>query len=33
VRRRRLLDVHKLGFSELGQAILFGTLLCAAFLL
>jgi YwiC-like protein len=33
VRRRRLLDVHKLGFSELGQAILFGTLLCAAFFL
>jgi hypothetical protein len=33
VRRRRLLDVHELGFSELGQAILFGTLLCAAFFL
>jgi len=25
------LDVHKLGFSELFQSILFGTLLCAAF--
>lgn len=33
IRRRQPLDVHKLGFSELGQAILFGTLLCAAFLL
>ena len=26
------LDVHKLGFSELGQSLLFGALLCAAFL-
>jgi len=26
------LDVHKLGFSELLQSILFGTLLCAAFI-
>ncbi len=33
VRRRQPLDVHKLGFSELGQALLFGTLLCATFLL
>ncbi len=30
--RRQPLDVHKLGFSELGQAMLFGTLLCVAFL-
>jgi len=30
--RRQPLDVHKLGFSELGQAILFGSLLCVAFL-
>ena len=27
------LDVHKLGFSELRQALLFGTLLCVVFLL
>jgi hypothetical protein len=27
------LDVHKLGFSELAQALIFGALLCAAFLL
>lgn len=27
------LDVHKLGFNELRQALLFGALLCAAFLL
>ena len=27
------LDVHKLGFSELRQALLFGALLCAAFLI
>lgn len=26
------LDVHKLGFSELAQALVFGALLCAAFL-
>ena len=32
LRRRQPLDVHKLGFSELGQAILFGSLLCVAFL-
>ncbi len=28
----RPLDVHKLGFSELAQAVIFGALLCAAFL-
>jgi YwiC-like protein len=33
VRGRQLLDVHKLGFSELRHALLFGVLLCAAFLL
>ncbi len=33
VRRRQTLDVHKLGFSELGQSLLFGALLCGAFLL
>lgn len=27
------LDVHKLGFSELSQALIFGGLLCAAFLI
>src|SRR5208283_2395907 len=32
VRGRRPLDVHKLGFSELTQALVFGALLCAAFL-
>ena len=32
VRGRQLLEVHKLGFSELRQALLFGVLLCAAFL-
>jgi hypothetical protein len=32
VRGYRPLDVHKLGFSELRQALLFGALLCAAFL-
>ena len=32
-RRYQPLDVHKLGFSELRQALLFGALLCAAFLL
>jgi hypothetical protein len=31
-RRYRPLDVHKLGFSELTQALIFGTLLCASFL-
>ena len=33
IRGRQSLDVHKLGFSELFQAILFGVLLCIAFLL
>ena len=32
VRGRQPLDVHKLGYSELAQALIFGTLLCAAFL-
>src|SRR5208283_5145500 len=32
VRGRKPLDVHKLGFSELTQALVFGALLCAAFL-
>ena len=32
-RRYQPLDVHKLGFSELRQALVFGALLCAAFLL
>jgi len=32
VRGYQPLDVHKLGFSELRQALLFGALLCAAFL-
>jgi YwiC-like protein len=32
VRGRQPLDVHKLGFSELSQALLFGALLSAAFL-
>ena len=32
-RGRQPLDVHKLGFSELAQALLFAALLCAAFLL
>ena len=31
VRGRRPLDVHKLGFSELAQALIFGALLCVAF--
>jgi hypothetical protein len=31
--RRQPLNVHKLGFTELGHAVLFGALLCAAFLL
>lgn len=31
--KRRPLDVHRLGFTELGQSLLFGALLCAAFLL
>ena len=33
VRGRQSLDVHRLGFSELFQALLFGALLCVAFLL
>ncbi len=32
VRGRQPLDVHKLGYSELRQALIFGVLLCAAFL-
>ena len=32
VRGRQPLDVHKLGYSELSQALIFGALLCAAFL-
>ena len=32
VRGRPPLDVHKLGFSELAQALIFGSLLCATFL-
>jgi hypothetical protein len=33
LRGRQPLDVHQLGFSELAQALVFGALLCAAFLL
>ena len=33
VRTRQPLDVHKLGFSELGQSLLFGALLCVGFLI
>ena len=33
VRGHRPLDVHKLGFTELAHALVFGALLCAAFLL
>lgn len=33
VRGYQPLDVHKLGFSELRQALIFGALLCAAFIL
>jgi hypothetical protein len=33
VRRRQPLDVHRLGFSELAQALIFGALLCVAFLI
>ncbi|MDR3748383.1 MAG: YwiC-like family protein [Acidobacteriota bacterium] len=33
VRGRQPLDVHKLGFSELAQTLIFGALLCAAFLI
>jgi YwiC-like protein len=32
VRGRQPLDVHNLGYSELRQALIFGALLCAAFL-
>ncbi len=33
LRERQPLDVHKLGFTELGHSLLFGALLCTAFLL
>jgi YwiC-like protein len=33
LRQHQPLDVHKLGFSELAQAVIFGALLCAAFLI
>jgi hypothetical protein len=33
LRERQPLDVHKLGFSELAQALVFGALLCLAFLI
>ena len=33
LRGRQPLDVHKLGFAELTQALIFGALLCTAFLL
>jgi hypothetical protein len=33
LRGRQPLDVHKLGFSELFHAVIFGGLLCAAYLL
>jgi hypothetical protein len=33
VRRQSPLDVHKLGVSELAQALIFGALLCVAFLM
>ena len=33
VRGRQPLNVHRLGFSELTHALVFGALLCAAFLL
>ena len=33
VRGRQPLDVHKLGYSELRQALIFGALLCAAYFL
>lgn len=32
-RGRQPLDVHKLGFTELGHAVVFGALLCTAFLI
>lgn len=31
IRARQPLDVHKLGFSELAQALIFGALLCVAY--
>lgn len=33
VRKRQPLDVHKLGFAELGHALAFGALLCVAFMM
>lgn len=33
VRKRRPLDVHTLGFTELAHALIFGALLCTAFLI
>lgn len=33
IRKPQSLDVHKLGFTELGHSLLFGALLCTAFLL
>ena len=33
VRKRQPPDVHRLGFTELGHSLLFGALLCTAFLL
>ena len=33
LRGRQPLNVHKLGFAELKQALMFGALLCAAFLI
>ena len=33
LRGRQPLNVHKLGFSELAQALIFGALLCAAYLI
>jgi hypothetical protein len=33
MRKRQPLDVHRLGFTELGHSLLFGTLLCVAFLM
>jgi hypothetical protein len=32
VQGQQPLDVHRLGFTELGHALLFGVLLCTAFL-
>ena len=33
VRKRQPLDVHRLGFTELGHSLLFGAILCTAFLM